>query len=89
MLKVVTYDCGLQLPREPFHIEVILDPVIVGTSLLLDDPPWAHFLTTEVYDALVIADVHHGSLEDWVVQIVLSATVANEARGHSNQDGDT
>jgi hypothetical protein len=89
MLQVVTDDCGLQLTREPLDIKVILDPVIAGTCLLLDDPPWAHFLSTEVDDALVIADLEHGPLEDRVIQIVLPATVADEACGHSNQDGDT
>jgi hypothetical protein len=37
-MKVITDDCGLQLPQEILDIKVILDSVIAGTRLLLNDP---------------------------------------------------
>jgi hypothetical protein len=79
MSKKVTDDCGLKFSREPLDIEVVFDPILISTGLLLDDPAWPNLLTTEINNALVIPNVLQRTLHNWVIQSILSAFVADEA----------
>ena len=57
MSEEVTDDRGLKFAREPLYIEVVFDPVLISTGLLLDDPARPDILTTEINNALVILNV--------------------------------
>jgi hypothetical protein len=90
MLQVVTYDCGLQFTGQSLDIKIILNPVLVGGArLLLNNPAWAHFLSAKINNTLIVPDMLHRSLENWIVQGLLSAFVANCCGRHTNQERDT
>jgi hypothetical protein len=68
LLQIVSNDCGLELPRQPLDVHVILDPVfIIGCHFLCDNPTWSYFLTAEIDDALVIPDVLHRTLKHRII----------------------
>ena len=70
MTEVVSDDRGLKLTGHSLESEVVLDPVIIRTRFLSDDPTWLDLLPAKVQNALIVLNMKQSPAKDWVLKVV-------------------
>ena len=79
MEQIVPDKHRLEFSRSATHCQLVLDPILGCALLSSHKETWLDVFTAEVYDSLIALEVHDGSLQDGVCQIVTALFVGVDA----------